>query len=280
MTTNRRQFLTAAVGGVAALVPANAAKRVPLGLELYSVRDLMKTDMMGTIRAVAKMGYEGVEFFSPYADWSVDQAKDVRKLLNEVGLKCWSTHNSAKSFLPENLGRVTELNEILGSRMIIMASAGGKIETIDGWKSVADKLAKASVTLKKSKMRAGFHNHQVEFMPIGGVKPIEVLAENTPADVVLQLDVGTCVHSGSDPVAWIEKNAGRIRSIHCKEWSSDPAKGYRVLFGEGNAPWKAIFAAAEKAGGVEHYLIEQEGSTTPPIETVQKCLENFRKLRG
>jgi sugar phosphate isomerase/epimerase len=279
MMTTRRQFLAAASGS-AVLAPLSAKSKIPVGLELYSVRDLMKTDMMGTIRAVAKMGYEGVEFYSPYAVWSVEQAKDVRKLLDELGLKCWSTHNSAKVFQPEGLGKVTELNGILGSRMIIMASAGGRIDSIDGWKTVAETLAKASETLKKSKMRAGFHNHQTEFIPLGGMKPIEVLASNTPKDVVLQLDVGTCVHSGSDPVAWIEKNPGRIRSIHCKEWSPDASKGYKVLFGEGSSPWKAIFAAAEKSGGVEHYLIEQEGSAMAPLETVQKCLDNLRKLRA
>lgn len=278
MKTNRRQFLAAAA---AASLPAFSAKsKIPVGLELYSLRDMMKTDLMGTIRAVAKMGYEGVEFFSPYADWSLEQAKEVRKLLDEVGLKCWSTHNSAKVFQAENLGRVTELNSILGSRIVIMASAGSKIESIDGWKAVAETLNQAADSLKQAGMKAGFHNHQVEFLPLAGHKPIEVLARNTSQDVVLQLDVGTCLQAGSDPVAWIEKNPGRIRSIHCKEWSADPAKGYKVLFGEGDAPWKAIFAAAEKTGGVEHYLIEQEGSNLAPIDTVQRCLENFRRMRS
>ena len=95
---------------------------------------------------------------------------------------------------------------------------------------------------------------------------------------MLQLDVGTCLEAGSDPVAWIHANPGRIRSMHCKDWS--PGEGYKVLFGEGVAPWKAIFAAAESVGGVEYYLIEQEGSRLSAFETVEKCLANFKKLRG
>jgi sugar phosphate isomerase/epimerase len=81
-------------------------------------------------------------------------------------------------------------------------------------------------------------------------------------------------------VAWINNHPGRILSIHCKDFSADPAKKYRVLFGEGDAPWKDIFAAAESKGGIKHYLIEQEGYSTPELETVAKCLELFKKLRA
>jgi sugar phosphate isomerase/epimerase len=124
----------------------------------------------------------------------------------------------------------------------------------------------------------GYHNHDAEWRPVEGQKPIEILAANTSKSVMLQLDVGTCLEAGSDPVAWINKNPGRIRSIHCKDWSPD--KGYKVLFSEGVAPWKAIFAAAEASGGVEFYLIEQEGSRFPELETVRRCLEDYRKLRA
>ena len=109
---------------------------------------------------------------------------------------------------------------------------------------------------------------------------MEVLAQNTAKDVMLQLDVGTCVEAGSDPVAWIEQNPGRINSLHVKDWSPDADKGFKVLLGEGTAPWKKIFKAAEKTGGVEYYLVEQEGSAYPPIETAQRCLASFRKLHA
>ena len=95
---------------------------------------------------------------------------------------------------------------------------------------------------------------------------------------MLQLDVGTCLEGGGDPVAWIEANPGRIHSLHLKDWSSDLAKGYQVLFGEGNADWKGIFAAAESVGGVEYYLLEQEGSRFGELETAKRCLAAYRSI--
>lgn len=275
---SRRSFL--ALTASAPLVSAQSrGKRIPVGLELYSVRDELKQDLMGTVRAVAKMGYQGVEFFSPYFSWTPDYAKEVRKLLDDLGIRCYSTHNSASSFAPENLSKAIDLNQIIGSKFIVMASAG-KVDGLDGWKGVADRLNQGAERMKPQGLRAGFHNHQAEFMPIDGKRPMEVLAANTTKDVVLQLDVGTCMHAGSDPVAWIEKNPGRIVSMHCKDWSPDPAKAYKVLVGEGVAPWKKLFQAAEKTGGIEYYLIEQEGSAYPPFETAERCLATFRKLHG
>ena len=125
-------------------------------------------------------------------------------------------------------------------------------------------------------VRTGYHNHQAEFTGAVGQRPIDMLAKNTKSTVMLQLDVGTCVEAGSDPVAWIRANPGRIRSIHCKDWSPDAAKGYKVLFGEGVADWKGIFQAAESGGGVEYYLVEQEGSRFPELDTARKCLQGFR----
>lgn len=252
----------------------------PIGLELYSVRDELAKDMAGTLKAVAKMGYAGVEFFGPYADWKPEQAKEARKMLDDLGMKCFSAHTGGKYFTPELIGRVIELNVILGSRYMIMSSAG-KVESLDGWKGVAAKLNMAQEKLKPLKKSTGFHNHALEFKPIGDIRPMDVLAKETTKDVVLQLDVGTCIEAGTDPVAWINSHPGRIKSTHLKDWKSglkDPHEGYRVLFGEGSADWKSIIAALVKTGGVEYMLIEQEGSAFPAIETAEKCLVNFKKL--
>jgi sugar phosphate isomerase/epimerase len=136
---------------------------------------------------------------------------------------------------------------------------------------------------------------------------------------MLQLDVGTCVAAKADPVAWINANPGRIKSIHCKDWAAGtrepgtkqeartgpnrpsnqseihqgPAesgsvvrasgsgdKGYRVLFGEGDSPWAKIFEAAESVGGVEYYLIEQEGSRYSSFETARRCMAAWKQMRG
>lgn len=256
---------------------AAAGKRVPIGLELFSVRNELQKDLDGTVRGVAKMGYEGVEFFSPYYDWTPERARQMRKELDELGIRCFSTHNDSKALAPDGIQKAIELNQILGSHYIVLAHPG-TVKGVDGWKQVAERLNKASETAQAQGLRIGYHNHDAEWRPVEGQKPIEILAANTDKDVALQLDVGTCVETGNDPVAWIARNPGRIRSLHLKDWS--PEKGYKVLFGEGAAPWTRIFEAAEKNGGVEYYLIEQEGSTYPEMETVERCLAAFRKLHG
>ena len=264
--------------GVAAATPlAFAKKTIPIGLELFSVRNELAKDLPGTLKAVAKMGYAGVEFFSPYYSWKPDYTKDVRKQLDDLGMKCFSTHNGPKSFTPEGLDYAIELNQILGSRFIVLASAG-RVEGLDGWKKVADSLSAAVPKMKAARMAPGYHNHQLEFKELDGKRPMEVIAANTPKDVVLQLDVGTCVEVGYDPIAWVLKNPGRIKSMHCKEWSKE--KGYRILPGDGAAPWKKLLQTVEKSGGVEYYLVEQEGYDLPAFETAQKSLDKFKALRG
>ena len=279
---SRRSFLAAAAVTPLALA-APAGKNIPVGIELYSVRDEMTKDTLSTVRAIAKMGYEVVEFYGPYFAWTADFVKDVRKVLDEAGLRCNSTHNDARNFRPENLQKAIDYNKTLGSKYIVMASSGN-VTTLDGWKGVGDTLTSAMEKLRPAGLRAGYHNHQTEFKPLDGKRPIEVIAANTPKDVMLQFDVGTCVEVGSDPVAWINANPGRINSLHLKEWApgapADKDKGYRVLFGEGAAPWQNIFAAAEKTGGVEFYLIEQEGSRFSSLETAERCLANYKKMRA
>ncbi|HXF25911.1 MAG TPA: sugar phosphate isomerase/epimerase [Bryobacteraceae bacterium] len=272
---SRRSFL--AIAAAAPVLISAKGRRIPVGLELFSVRNELKKDLMGTVRGVAKMGYQCVEFYAPYYEWTADYARQVKAELDSLGIKCYSTHNGPKSFTLDGLGKAMELNGILGTRYIVMADAG-RVSGIDGWKQVADTLNRANQTMESHGLHAGYHNHDAEWKPIDGQKPIEVLATNTDKSIMLQLDVGTCVETGNDPVAWIEKNPGRIRSVHCKDWS--PQGGYRVLFGEGVTPWKKLFAAAESKGGVEYYLIEQEGSRYPEMETAERCLKAYRKMRG
>ena len=275
----RRTFLAMAGALPLAASAWAQAKKVPVGLELYSVRDDLMKDLPGTVTAVAKMGYQVVEFYSPYFDWTVDKAKEVRKLLDDLGIKCLSTHNGGQS-LGDGLRKAIELNQIIGSKYIVQASPG-KIAGLDGWKALADRLSAASEKLKPLGMAAGFHNHQLEWQPVEGKRPMDILAANTPKDVVLQLDCGTCVEAGADPVAWIKANPGRIKSTHLKDWGKGEGRGYAVAFGEGDVPWKALLDAAEGIGGVEYHLIEQEVSAPGgAFAMAQRCLENYKKMRG
>ena len=274
---SRRLFL--ALFGAAPLTFARPTRQeIPVGLELYSVRDELGKDLVGTVRAVAKMGYAVVEFYSPYYDWTPGKASQVRKLLDDLGIRCLSTHNGSNALAPEGLQKAIELNQIIGSKSIVMASAG-EVPTAEGWKAVADRLNAAAEKLKPLGMTTGFHNHAAEWKPVDGKRPMDILASSTTKDVVLQLDVGTALEAGTDPVAWINSNPGRIRSMHCKDWS--PNGGYAVVFGEGAAPWPKIFEAAESVGGIEHYLIEQEaGPEDQQLQRAEKCFANWKRLRG
>lgn len=275
-TLSRRSFI--ALSAMAPLALSGpTANSVPVGLELYSVRNALKQDLIGTVRAVAAMGYQCVEFYAPYFEWTESQTKDMRKLLDDLGIRCYSTHNDSSNLGPDKISRARDLNLILGCKYVVMASSQVK-PGLDGWKEVADSLNFAAEKLEPSGLKAGYHNHQTEFTPEGSVRPIEILAKNTKPAVMLQLDVGTCIEAGSDPVTWIRANPGRIRSLHLKEFSPEPGKGYTVLFGEGVARWKDILEAAESVGGVEYYLIEQEGSRFSELDTAKKCLDSYRAI--
>jgi sugar phosphate isomerase/epimerase len=290
---SRRRFLAAA-GALPALAASQSivgralagvpAKKFPIGIELYAVRGELRKDLPNTIRTVAKLGYEVVEFYSQYFSWTFPYAKEVRALLDDVGVRCHSTHNQFASLTAgETMAKAIELNQILGARHIVLASAPPGTSGSEGWKRLSERLAAAVEELRPHGLTAGYHNHRVEWNPLdNGQRAVDVIAANTPKDFVLQLDVGTCVEAGADPVAWIQANPGRIRSLHLKDWAPgtrQEEKSYRVLFGEGVAPWQKIFAAAESVGGVEFYLMEQEGSRYSEFETAERCMDTWKAMR-
>jgi sugar phosphate isomerase/epimerase len=251
--------------------PTKEAKKYPIGLELYSVRTELARDLPNTLRNVARIGYEAVEFYAPYFGWTIPYAKDVRTQMDDLGLRCYSTHNHIESFTAgETMAKAIELNQILGTRQLVLASAPNSARGLEGWKKLCGQLTTAV--------------DQTEWAKLDGEQRImDVIAANTPKEFVLQFDVGTCMEAGADPIAWIKANPGRIKSVHLKDWapaSSAQEKGYRVLFGEGVTPWKELLAAVESVGGVEFYLMEQEGSRFSEFETAQRCLEAWKTMRG
>jgi len=299
MPFSRRTFLTAAgltSAAVALRLPASLisaeptaaassgdSKKVPIGLELYSVRDELARDLPKTLKTVAQIGYQVVEFYSPYFKWTPPYAKEVRAQMDDLGLRCYSTHNGFESFTAgEKMAHAIELNRILGTRYIVLASAP-RTNGVDGWKSLCERLATVAEELKPHGLSAGYHNHQTEWAKLeNGQRIMEVMAANTPKEFALQLDVGTCEEAGVDPVAWVKSNPGRIKMMHLKDWApGDRAneKGYRVLFGEGVTSWRDLIAAAESVGGAEFFLIEQEGSRFSEFETARRCLENWNAFR-
>jgi sugar phosphate isomerase/epimerase len=292
---SRRTFLALA-GALPAAIAAQAAigagadepapataKKYPIGLELYSVRGELGRDLPNTLKTVAKIGYEVVEFYAPYFKWQPAYAKDVRAQMDDLGLRCYSTHNGFDSFTPDaNFAHAIELNQILGTRYVVLASAPGHTTGVDGWKKLSGKLAAVTTELAPHGLTAGYHNHQAEWAKLeNGQRIMEVIATNTPREFMLQLDVGTCEEAGADPVAWVTANPGRIKTMHLKDWapgSRTDEKSFRVLFGEGVTPWKDLVAAAKSIGGAEYFLIEQEGSRFSEFETAKRCLDSWKAM--
>ncbi len=260
-------------------------KKRPIGIELYSVRDQLAKDLPNTLKTVAKIGYEAVEFYAPYFGWQIPYAKEVKTILDDTGMRCYSTHNSFSSFtVGANFAKAIELNQILGARDIVLASAPGGTKGADGWKKLCERMTEVVEELKPHGLTSGYHNHGAEWAKVDGDQRImDIIAANTPKEFVLQLDVGTCVEAGADPVAWVKANPGRIKCVHLKDWApssgSDKEKGFGVVFGEGVTPWKDLIAALESTGGVEFYLMEQEGSRYSAFETAQRCLDAWKELR-
>lgn len=274
-------------GALAAEAPTRvtlAPKSYPIGIEMFAVRNTMMKDLPGTLKTLKTQGYEIVEFFGPYLGWQIPYAKTVRTMLDDLGLKTYSTHNGMPAMVPGDMqAKAIEINQILGTRFIVLASPGMNTGTVDEWKALAAKLTAASETFRPHGLLAGFHNHDAEWAKLAdGQRVMELIAANTPADFVLQLDVGTCMKAGADPVAWINAHPGRIRCVHLKDWAPGTEaeeKSYRVLFGEGVSPWKQIVTALEANGGVEFYLMEQEGSRYSELETASRCLASWKALR-
>jgi sugar phosphate isomerase/epimerase len=124
-------------------------------------------------------------------------------------------------------------------------------------------------------MRVGYHNHNVEFTPMGGTTPWDIFFGGTKKGVVQQIDTGNCIEGGGDPIALIKRYPGRTASIHLKEFSKTKPDAF---VGEGDVPWKAVFEACETVGGTEWYIVEYEHESQPALPSVDRCLKNLRKI--
>jgi sugar phosphate isomerase/epimerase len=250
---------------------------IPIGLELWTVRTDVNADLTAALTRVASLGYQVVEFYSTYLNWMLPYARDVRAHLDDLGLACRSTHNGMRAFTPEALAKTVELNAILGSELAVIASVPA-IADLDGWRRAADDFAEVSQRLRPHGLAAGFHNHQQEWTRIDGELPMDIVASQTPEDLILQFDVGPACQHGVDPVRWILAHAGRVRSLHLRDWSA--TRGYQIAFGEGDCPWRNILNAAESGGGVQTCLIEN-GHSTPDQEwaIAETSLANWRALQ-
>jgi sugar phosphate isomerase/epimerase len=245
---------------------------IPIGLQLYSIRKECEKDLPGSLAAVKKAGYVGIE----YAGYYGRSAKELLDLQNSIGLKCCGTHTPLDSLLGDELKKTIEFNKTLGNKFLIVPwLSEERRNSKAAWVETAKLFSELAAKAKPQGMLVGYHNHHVEFPPMEGAIPWDVFYENSSQDVLLQMDTGNALHGGGDPVPFLQRHKGRSVSVHLKEYSKTNDK---ALIGEGDVRWKEVFAACESVGKTEWYIVEQESYAYPPLECVARCLDKLRQM--
>jgi len=280
MKLTRRDMLKLGAGAVAVsatginplVARANAAaKRIPIGLQLYSVRHACDKDLPGVLKAVAEMGYEGVE----YAGYYGRSAEELRKLQDDNGLKCCGTHTGLNTLSDDAFDATVEFNKKIGNKYLIVPGMGheyiGSVEALQKTAKLFDKLAKKA---KAVDMLVGYHAHGGDFRDLDGQTPWDLLFGNTCKDIVMQMDLGNCIGGGGDPYALLKKYPGQSKTIHLKEHGGDN----KTVIGGGDVDWKQVFEICESTGGTEWYIVEHERGVEGAVEDVGRCLANLKKM--
>lgn len=246
--------------------------RIPVALQLYSIRQHMTEDVPGTLAAVAEMGYEGVEF-AGFFDYSPEE---LAKLCADLGLGIAGAHVQVATIEGEALKATIDEHLALGNTYIVVPGLpAAYTESIEAWKRTAGVFSAAVEAIEDAGLKLGYHNHKAEFMPLEGEIPWDVFMSTVDSRVFGQLDIGHVYRAGNDPVPYLEKYPGRYLTVHVKDYGENDAD---VLVGEGIADWDTLFRLCETVGGTRWYIIEQEVYPVPPMEAVRKCLENVRAM--
>jgi sugar phosphate isomerase/epimerase len=278
MQFSRRDFIKAGAAGltVAAMpmLAQSAPKRkIPLAVQLYSVRDLCKADLVGTLKAIKEMGYVGVEFAGYYGK----SAKELKQILGDTGLVACGTHTGFDTIKPEKIKETIAFNQEYGNKFLMVPGMGAK--TREDWLNAAKVFSDAAATAKAAGMYVGYHNHQHEFKDRfdDGLCKWETLFDNASPDVCMQLDVGHVVSAGQDPVVWLKKYPNRTRTLHAKEIYPGPGILGKVPEGKVGVKWDEVFALCE-ADVTEWYIVESEADPKS-LENLRGCYE-FLKSKG
>ncbi len=277
---NRRHFLKAGAGvaalgmslqGLSQMVrAADDAKKIPVGVQVYSVRKEAAKDVGAMLKAIGEIGYKGVEFAGYYDN----KAEDLRKMMDDNGLVCCGTHTAVGTLLGDEFKKTVEFNRILGNKYLIVPSGlEHALETEDGGRMTAYLFNELADKAAEHGMLVGYHAHAGDLKKVGNTSPWDRFFSQTKAEVVMQLDTGNCYSGGADPVEVLKRYPGRSTTVHLKTFGGDRD----TVIGDDKTDWPAVFEACESIGGTEWYIVEHE-TGTDPVASIKGCFEGLKKL--
>ena len=283
---SRRDFLkwTGAAAAAAAVAPrvllgaSQDKKRIPISVQLYSVRDVTGKDFDGALKQIAEMGFDGVEF-AGYGKYAKDP-EGLRKKLDELKLQAAATHIGSGSFVGDALKKTIDFHKTIGCKFLIVPG-DGRFAHPEKSKEFAEFMNKTAEALKPEGLLTGYHNHTGEMMTAEGDKMWwDLFAERTSKEVVLQQDMGHTMYAGVDAIAVVKKHPGRTKTTHVKCRPPKGTKGKKPFIGEDIFDWKGYFTACYEVGGTEWFSIEQEeypdGKSS--MECTKISLDNMKAI--
>ncbi|MFS4494620.1 sugar phosphate isomerase/epimerase family protein [Maribacter sp. 2308TA10-17] len=234
------------------------------GVQLYSFRDEMAKDALGTLEKIASVGFKKIESArSGKGHYYGLSPKEMKEACDALGMKLTSGHVA----LDDNFDKTMEEAVTSGQEYLICSSMPSKGQTVDNYKKVAEAFNKAGEACKKLGIKFGYHNHEYEFESENGTILYDVLMDNTQADLVhMELDLGWVIVGGKDPLDYFKKYPGRFPLWHLKDMNM--TKKESTEFGKGGLDIPSMMAHQE-ASGVEHIFIEQEEYASTPMESMR-----------
>lgn len=266
------------LGSATVTQSASAERAIPVAVQLWSVRDAVKADFEGTLRTLADMGFQGVEFAGDYGPYA-DKPEALKALLGEVGLGIAGAHAGTDLLRDEALSQTIDFHTALGTPLLVIPY-DDRAWSDTGVLALASELNTLDDRLREQGLRIGYHNHAEEMGAFGESTYWDMLAENTHNTVMLQLDVGWATYAGVDPAALVRRYPGRTATTHYKV--KPPADGSPVqpFVGEGATDWPALVRANREVGGTQWLIVEQEdypeGMT--PLQCVEASLRGLERV--
>ena len=250
-------------------------------IQIWTLREAFGEDMPATLETVKDMGYQGVELCRWY-DWTdlFDKwsAAEIKAVCERIDLKVVSSHVPYTMIQEERLAELVDFSHFVGMDFAVVASLPEELtRSRAAWWEAATQFNKAAATLKSEGIRIGYHNHGIEFQPIGGQRPWDIFFDNTDPEVIMQLDVGNVLSGGGDPYGYLEKFPGRATLVHLKDYAAD--KEIHTL-GEGEVDWPRVFDLCVRFQETEWFIVEQENQTDNPFDSAKLSLQYLQGLNG